>query len=116
MDKIILQECSFQAHIGVSDDERNTKQEILIDIELHTDITKAAESDNIDDTINYSAVHSLIKEKIDEKPYKLLETLAEELVTTLFTQFSVEKVTIRVMKSLPKKNIKYAAVEIERAK
>ncbi len=110
MDKIILN-TTFQCYIGVPKEERNKKQEVRITIELYTSIKKAAKSGNINDTIDYSKVHSVIKKYIDSKKHVLIETVAEELAKIVLSQFSVKKVLVRVEK--PKVN---AAIIVTRGR
>ncbi len=116
MDKIILQDCSFQCKIGVSAEERKKKREILVDVELFLDTQKAGANDNIGDTINYSAVHSLIRNIIEKQSFHLLERVADEISTNVLQQFPVKKIRVRVKKSLLHRNVKYALVEILRSK
>ncbi len=53
MDKISINNASFSCHIGVTNEEREEKQEIIMDIELYRDIKSAAKTDNIKDTVDY---------------------------------------------------------------
>ena len=56
MDIIYLRDLRIDTVIGIYDWERRMKQTIILDLEMGTDIRKAANSDNIDDTLNYKAV------------------------------------------------------------
>ncbi|MBS3116626.1 dihydroneopterin aldolase [Candidatus Woesearchaeota archaeon] len=114
MDKIILSQGLFFTHIGISEKERKKKRKIFVDVELFVNIRKAARTDDIQDTVNYSLVHTTIKKLMNKKQYHLLESLAERISTELLQQFPLQKVLVRVKKPLPYKNIGYAAVEIVR--
>ena len=56
MDIIFLRDLRISTLIGIFDWERRVKQTISLDLEMATDIRKAAASDAIDDTLNYKAV------------------------------------------------------------
>ena len=118
MDKIIIKEAQFRCNIGVSKEERAKKQNIVVDAELFFGIKKSSSTDDIKHTINYSQIHSLIKNIAEKKEYKLIETLAENIAKGILNNYTIKKVIIRVKKSkaLAKKNVRYAAVEITRIK
>lgn len=116
MDSIILYDCSFLCNLGVSEEERKTKQEILIDVEIFTDISKAASSDEVNDTINYEEVHAVLKDIIEKTEYNLLERISDTCAKTLLGSFSLKKVRVTVKKpaALASKGVRYAAVVVER--
>ena len=118
MDKIIIKEARFPCNIGVSQKERKKKQEIIIDVELFSNIKKASKTDNIRYAVNYSKVYDLIKNIVGREKYKLVEAMAENVAKEILNKFSVEKVLLRVKKpeALANRNVKYAAVEIIRKK
>jgi len=113
MDKIILKDVEFFCSIGISSKERSKKQKIFADIEMFFDTRKAAQKDDLKFTINYSDVFDLMKNIAEEKEYKLIETLANDIAEGIFDKFDVKKVNIEVRKYLP--NFK-AAVKITRGK
>ena len=118
MDKIIIHEAYFLCKIGITEEERRAEQELLIDVELFSDIKKASKTDDIKDTINYSDVYDSLKEIAGKKEFNLIEAIAEEIADKILNEFPVGKVFVRIKKpsALHKKNVKYAAVEITRDK
>lgn len=118
MDKIIITDAFFLCNIGVSPKERRKKQEIGIDVELFLDIKKAAQTDEIKNTVNYSEVYSLLKEIVEKNKSKLIETMAQNIANKILDNFSVSKVLVRVKKpkALADRNVNYVAVEILREK
>ena len=117
MDKIIMKEARFLCNIGVSAEERRKKQEIFIDVELFLDTKKAAKTDDLIDTINYSEVYDTIKNVVENNEYKLMETLAKNISESILNKSNVKKVLVQVKKpKLKNKNIKYVAIEIIREK
>ena len=118
MDKVIIKEAQFMCNIGVSKEERAKKQNIVVDVELFLNLEKASSTDDIKHTINYSEIHSLMKDIAEEKEYKLIEALAENIAKEILNKFSVKKVRVRIKKpeALANRNVKYVAVEILRKK
>lgn len=118
MGKIILKEARFLCNIGVSAEERKKKQEIFVDIELFSDTKKAAKTDDLRVTINYSEVYDTIKNVVERKDCKLIETIANNIAEKILKNFNASKVIINIKKpnALADKNVKYVAVEIIREK
>ena len=60
MDKIKLQEMAFYGHHGIDSEENTLGQRFFIDVEMDLDLSGAGESDNIEDSVNYAEVFSLV--------------------------------------------------------
>ena len=89
MDIIFLRELRVDTVIGIYDWEREIRQEIVIDLEMATDIRKAAQSDHIDDTLDYKSVAKRIIAFVQESSFQLVETLAERIAEIILTEFNV---------------------------
>jgi len=115
-DKILLSGAHFFAHHGVGDDEQRLGGRYVVDVELHCDLTRAASGDNLSDTISYSDVYRTIREIIQGKSFRLVETLAETIAQALLSDYSAESVMVRVKKQPPPMDaiVDYAGVEITR--
>ncbi len=115
-DKILLCGAHFFARHGVSDEEQRVGGRYVVDVELEHDFSRAAASDNLADTISYSDVYRTVREIIEGKSFRLIETLAETIAQTLLARYSAETVTVRVKKQPPPTSgiIDYAGVEIFR--
>jgi len=59
--------------------ERRVKQKIVLDIEMATDIRKAAASDHIDDTLDYKRVAKRLLQFVGDSQFQLVETLTERI-------------------------------------
>ena len=55
-DTIFLRDLRIETVVGIWDWERKIKQTVSIDLEMGTDIRRAAASDSIEDTLNYKQV------------------------------------------------------------
>ena len=78
----------FKCVIGVTDPERSTRQEVVVDLDVKTDFRKAAASDSIHDTVDYRRLVECIIDAGRVSTFHLIETLATHLARTVFDQFS----------------------------
>ena len=113
-DKIFIRDLHLRTIIGINPDEREHKQDVHLDITLHTDIRKAAESDDIAHTANYKEIKLKIIRLVETSAYNLLETLAEETAKLCLENPKVEKVTVCIDKPGALRFAKSVAVEITR--
>jgi len=113
MDKIIIKGAKFEVNIGVTTEERQTKQPLLVDIILLQDISTAAVTDAIEKTVNYSQVCKCVA-AILTKEYRLIETVAEIVAREILDTFPVNKVKVCIKKPQALRIADYTAVEIVR--
>lgn len=98
MDIIFLNDLRVDAVIGIYDWERRIKQTIVFDMEMGTDIRKAAASDTIDDTLNYKAVAKRVIEFVEGSEFQLVETLAERVAQLILDEFAVPWLRLKLNK------------------
>ncbi|HEU4600720.1 MAG TPA: dihydroneopterin aldolase [Steroidobacteraceae bacterium] len=98
MDKIFLSALNVECIVGIWEWERRVKQRVVIDLEMATDIRKAAASDHIDDTIDYKKVAKRVLAFVGESQYQLVETLTENIAKVIITEFGVSWVKVRLNK------------------
>jgi len=89
MDIIFIRELRIETIIGIYDWERNIKQPVVLDLEMATDISKAAASDHIDDTLNYKAVAKRLISYVEASNFELVETLSEKITEIILQEFGV---------------------------
>ncbi len=116
MDKILLSDCHFRVHLGVTRKEQSKPQPIILDLELLVDLQRPGHSDHLTDTINYSQVHAVILEHLTTHRFNLVEALAEQVTSLLLQKFPIKKILLRVKKphALKKQHVAWAGVEIIR--
>ena len=114
MDKIFLRHLEVQTVIGIWDWERNVTQKVLIDLEMATDIRRAAASDRIDDTLNYKQVAKRIIAFVEESEFQLVETLTERIADIVINEFAVPWVKVSVNKPGAIRGSRDVGVIIER--
>ncbi len=116
MDKIFLNDLKVNAIIGIWEWERRLPQNIHIDLEMATDIRRAAESDAIEDTLDYKKVAKRVESFVIKSEFKLVETLAEGIAGIVLTEFDVPWVKVRVRKPGAIRSSRDVGVEIERSR
>ena len=79
MDRILIKDLLLRAIIGVNDDERREKQDVLINIAISADLSKPGRTDRFEDTIDYRAVKKRVIELVESSECYLVEALAERI-------------------------------------
>ena len=100
--------------IGINDDERINKQDIVLSFTLRTDTRAAAASDGIEDTVNYRSLTKQIIELVETTRYFLVEKLAEEVAELCLADERVESVVVTVEKPGAVRFAQSVGVTIER--
>lgn len=89
MDIIFIRELRVETTIGVHPWERQTRQTLILDLELGINIRPAAATDRLDDTLDYQFVARRIGEFAAASDFRLVETLGERIVELLRREFAV---------------------------
>ncbi|NOQ81186.1 MAG: dihydroneopterin aldolase [Methylophaga sp.] len=98
MDIIFLGGLQIETIIGIYDWERETKQTVILDIEMAHDIKKAAATDDIEDTLDYKAVSQQVISFVEQSEFFLVEKLAEEINRLIREEFNVPWVKLTLNK------------------
>ena len=98
MDKIFIHALKTEAIIGIFDWERQVKQTVIVDIDISSDVRKAALSDSIDDTLNYKRVAKRVLTFVEVSQFHLVETLAEHIAMLLLEDFGIAWVRLSLSK------------------
>jgi dihydroneopterin aldolase len=114
MDKILLEGFRLFASIGVLPREKLAPQAVALRIELFLPLEKAGQSDNLADTVDYSALRERILEVAASRHFNLLEHLAESLAAMVLAEFPVEEVCLLAEKPGAMPEIARVGVEIRR--
>ncbi|MGO4891808.1 dihydroneopterin aldolase [Flavobacterium sp. W21_SRS_FM6] len=114
MDKIYIEGLEVFSLIGVYDWERVATQRLIVDITLFTDLSKAALSDNVGDTLNYADVANCVDKLAKSSEFELIEALAHAMLKAIFAQFPVTKITLKLSKPDILDNAQNVAVELTR--
>ncbi len=98
VDKIYIRGLRVEAIIGINDWEREQRQTVCLDLEIESDISKAASRDRIEDAIDYKAIKKRLVSYISESRFRLIETLAERVAEILLLEFQVSWLRLRLGK------------------
>ncbi|MDB6052601.1 MAG: folB [Verrucomicrobiales bacterium] len=115
MDKIQIENLEVFYRVGVPDEERRNAQRLLLSVEIHHDFAKAAQSDDLEQTVNYFAVCQRLLGLGQGREWKLLETLAVDIANLLIDEFGVGRVEVKIKKFIIAE-AEYVGVEIVREK
>jgi dihydroneopterin aldolase len=111
---MLLKQMVFFGYHGVYPEENKLGQKYIVDLDLRMDLSRAAQSDDVEDTVNYAEIHSLVKGIVEGPPVKLIETLCEKIASTLLgTYTSIIKATVSVTKPNPPFDITFDGVTVE---
>ncbi|GAB3621375.1 hypothetical protein GCM10027417_26360 [Glutamicibacter endophyticus] len=114
MDRISIQGISATGYHGVFDHEKRDGQIFVVDVVLHTEITRAALSDNVADTVHYGEVSELVVAQIQAGPWDLIEKLAVQIAEAILAGYrSVRTVDVTVHKPQAPIPVPFSDVAIE---
>ena len=114
MDQVLIKDLLVRGIIGVNERERSQPQDILINIILFTDTQKAAQTDSIDDCVNYRTIAKSILAFTEKAQRFTVEALAADIVKICLAEANVEGVRVRVEKPGAVRFSRLVGVEIER--
>lgn len=98
---IFLKDIRFFAYHGVAPQETTIGNEFQVSLRLKTDLSRAAETDEVTDTVSYADVYEAVKAEM-QIPSKLLEHVCGRIVKRLFREFpAIEEVEIKLSKRNP---------------
>jgi len=114
LDTLYINDLIIPCIIGVFENERKEKQQVIINVALSVDTQKAGKSDDLKDTVNYHDLSQQIIQMVENSKFYLLEKLAQEIANLCLKNKLVKQVTIRVEKPKAVKLAKSSAIEIIR--
>lgn len=95
---IKIKNLRLRTYIGIKEDEINNKQDVVINAEIHYSAADAANTDNMDNALNYRTITKKIIALVEQQRFSLLEKLTAEVLA-----LAAEHPSVR-----------YAAVEIDK--
>jgi len=114
MDRIFVTDLRVDAIVGLWDWERAMTQSVSIDLEMAWDIGTAAETDDIDATLDYRAVAKRVAAFVEESRFKLIETMAQHVAELIQREFGVTWLTVCIRKPSAVRGSRDVGVRIER--
>jgi FolB domain-containing protein len=114
-DHIFIQDLLARGVIGVNAWERETVQDIVVNLVLHTDLRHAGATDDVADSIDYRLVSHSVISHIESSSYRTLEALATE-IARICIGHGAQSVRVRVEKPGAVRFTRSVGVEIVRSR
>jgi dihydroneopterin aldolase len=86
---------------GALAEERERRQPLEVDLDLSADLTRAAGTDELADTVDYGAICEIVERVVTEERFTLLERLAGRIAEVVLDDKRVDEVTVSVRKLRP---------------
>ena len=100
-DRLFLEDVRFFGRHGITTAEQTIGAWFSVDVEITLDLSAAARTDSLGETIDYGAVARRIVEESTKERVNLLERLAGRLASMLLAEFPCSEVRVRVRKLTP---------------
>ena len=97
-DRVFIEGLRLEGIHGVQEHERRIEQEFILDISATCDTRKAAQSDNIEDAVDYVRFRDIARSVITGSSYYLIETIAELIAKEILTDSRISEVTVTIRK------------------
>ncbi len=114
MTTIHIRDLALRCVIGIFPEERTKKQDVMINVSMDCEIPRAAETDSIEDAVDYKSINKDIITMVEASEYQLIETLAERIADIALARDHVERVRVSVDKPGALRFARSVAVDIVR--
>lgn len=111
---IKIKNLEIDCNIGVYEWEKNFSRKLIINIEIETDDEKSVHSDDIKDTVSYEVIYNNIKKIIKEKKYKLIESLANDILLSMHNYPQIYRAKVEIDKMKIFEDVYSCAVVLEK--
>ena len=115
-DQIRIVDLALRTIIGINDEERRNRQDVLINITLTADMRAAGASDDIADAVNYRTIAKRVIAMVEGSGFYLVEKMAAEIAAICLDDPRVERARVRVEKPGALRFARSVGIEIERAR
>lgn len=113
-DKIYIRDLTCRCIVGINPEEREKKQDIIINVTLMADLRQACHSDDIRDTVDYKTIKQTIIDRVESSQFFLIERLAEEVANIALQDARVHAVEVTIDKPGALRFARSVAVSIYR--
>ena len=96
--KITIENLRLRAIIGINDWERETRQDVVIGVELELTTGMAFTRDAIDETVDYKRLNKRLIAEVEQSSFFLVERLCDHLLDLVMEDRRVERARVRVAK------------------
>lgn len=114
MDRIIISDLLADCIVGVNEDERVKKQDVVINITLMVDLKEPGRTDRLEDSVDYKVLKKKVLGMVEGSSFFLIEALAESIAGICLENPKVAQAVVRVDKPGALSGARSVAVEITR--
>lgn len=97
-DLIHISDLLLRTIIGINEEEREKKQDVLINITMNVDLKAAGQTDQIEDAVNYRTITKEIIDLVENSHFQLVETMAHEVSRICLQDERVAQTEVRIEK------------------
>lgn len=115
-DRVIISDLLIRGILGVNPWERHTPRDILVNLELVTDVSAVGASDDIADGVNYRTVAKRVIALVESSSRLTVEALASDVARACLEDPLISRVRVRVDKPGAIRFSRTVGVEIERSR
>ncbi|WP_339727861.1 dihydroneopterin aldolase [uncultured Gimesia sp.] len=115
-DQIHISDLLLRTIIGINEEERNKRQDVLINLTMQVDLRAAGRSDEIRDAVNYRTITKEIIDLIENSQFQLVEKMADEVAKICLQDDRVQQTTIRIEKPGALRFARSVGVTIDRTR
>ena len=116
MDQIRIGDLSLRCIIGTRPAERRMRQEVVVNIALDCDLSRAGRTDRPGDTIDFDGLEKRIVRLVEGSRFRLIERLADRIAAACLRDSKVLGATVAVDKPRALRFARSAGVEVFRAR
>ncbi len=114
LDKIHIRDLLLRCVIGVREWERKMRQNVQLNVTLYADLSAAAASDDIEDTVDYVTIKKRIIRLVEDSEFHLVEALAQMVADACLEDPIVQAARVSLEKPGALRFARTVAVEILR--
>lgn len=115
-ERIVIRNLRLRCIVGINDNERHQKQDVLLNIEMWADLSGAIRGDDVRETVDYKVVTKQIIGAVESSSYFLVETLASAVADICMSNGRVVRAKVLVEKPGALRFADSVGVEVTREK
>lgn len=100
-DRLLLKNMVFYGYHGAFEAEKELGQRIEVDVELYLNLKQAGSTDDLELTVNYVEIYTIVKDVVEERGFNLMEALADTIAEEILSAYTLDEIVVRVRKPNP---------------
>jgi D-erythro-7,8-dihydroneopterin triphosphate epimerase len=116
MDRILIRDLRARCIIGINEEERREKQDVVVNLAISADLGTAGRSDRFEDAVDYRDLKKRIVAMVEDSRFLLLEALAEAVADVCLEHPMVSQVQVTLDKPYALRFARSVGVEIVRGR